>query len=274
MTFGDVVHIIPLGYEIDRAVAPFRSHKANRAHVLSIQIEGHHDPAMSKRQQCFIEKVVTALEALDIKVNVWDVDLFDMHAVMRQVSQIIRQEKGNQIFVNMSACGRFTSIGAALAGLAHDASVYYVEADAYPTNEEDIKEHGYSICTSGKVKFIDNFKLQLPDEIAMQLLVELTVRDMDTKALLDFMVERQVGIFADTLVRERRSHHEDQRYLTSLNKTYLDKLVKAGYIEKKKIGNRRIVKITEAGRSMAAIAGLTPSLCGERNPAISDRQIL
>ena len=260
MTFGDVVHIIPLGYEIDRAVAPFRSHKANRAHILTTQTEGAHDQAMCKRQQFFTDKVIAELAALDIKVRVWSVDLFDMHAVMRQVSQVIRQEKGNRIFVNMSACGRFTSIGATLAGLAHDASVYYVEADAYPTNEEEIREHGYTICASGRVKFIDNFKLQLPDEIETQLLVELTERDMDTHDLLAFMVEHQVGVFADARIRECRSRYEDQAYLTSLNKTYLDKLVKTGYIVKEKRGRRRIVKITDVGRSIAAISGLLPTV--------------
>ncbi len=32
----DVVHIVPLGHEIDRAVAPFTKNKADRAYILAV----------------------------------------------------------------------------------------------------------------------------------------------------------------------------------------------------------------------------------------------
>ena len=93
----------------------------------------------------------------------------------------------------------------------------------------------------------------------MKLLAELAAGEMDTDALLGFMVANRVGIFADAAILERRSRHEDQRYLTSLNKTYLDKLVLAGYVTKEMRGNRRVVRVTDAGRAMAAISGLAPA---------------
>lgn len=259
MTFEEVVHIIPLGHEIDRAVAPFRKHKADRGHVLAIQSKGRYDREMFERQQYFTGKVEAALRDRGLEVRTWDVDLFDMQEVMRHVARLIRDEEGNRVNVNMSACGRLTSIGATLAGMAHGAAVYYVEADAYSASEDETLEHGLSVCTSGEVKFLDNFKLQLPDETAMKLLAELAAGEMDTDALLGFMVANRVGIFADAATLERRSRHEDQRYLTSLNKTYLDKLVLAGYVTKEMRGNRRVVRVTDAGRAMAAISGLAPS---------------
>jgi len=44
----DVVHIIPLGHEIDRAVAPFTKNKADRAYILAIPPDGGLDPGWSK----------------------------------------------------------------------------------------------------------------------------------------------------------------------------------------------------------------------------------
>lgn len=44
----DVVHIIPLGHEIDRAVAPFTKNKADRAYILAIPPDAGLDPGMVK----------------------------------------------------------------------------------------------------------------------------------------------------------------------------------------------------------------------------------
>ncbi len=203
----------------------------------------------------FTSQVEKALADLAIPVYVWDVDLFNMHEVLRHVAGIIKIETGNRVYVNISACGRFTSIGTTLAGMAHDAEVYYVEADAYAANEDDMKEHGQSICFGSVARVLDPLRFKMPDESAMKLLVELSgVDEMRTEQLVEFMRVNRVGVYK----KDPNVKLTIQQTLTSLNKTILDRLEENGYVSRKREGRERRVKITRAGLNMAYLSGLMP----------------
>ena len=128
------VHIIPLGHEIDRAVAPFRDIRTDAVHLLTIVSRGRHDREMFERQEEFTRRVEEELAKLQIPVDVWDVDLFNMHDVLKYVSGLITLERkrGRRVSVNASACGRLTSIGTAMAGMAHGAEVYMSRRTGIP----------------------------------------------------------------------------------------------------------------------------------------------
>ena len=61
--------------------------------------------------------------------------MFDILDVLKVVSFIIRTEKeaGNAVYVNMSSCGRKTSVAVMLAAMVHEVALYYVSADRYAT---------------------------------------------------------------------------------------------------------------------------------------------
>ena len=95
---------------------------------------------------------------------------------MKRVAQLVRlekDEKGNDVYVNMSAAGKLTSLGASLAAMAHNAYVYYVSADGYPSSAEEEKLHGLSICNKLDLKLIQNFNINLPDIMGKIVLVNL-----------------------------------------------------------------------------------------------------
>lgn len=167
----EIVHIIPLGHEFDRAIKPFEDSKPNRIHLLSISNTPKYSEEMLERQSYFTSKVSTFLNEKGIHVVHHDVDLFDILEVMKHVSNIIVQEKsnGNLVLVNMSACGRLTSIGATLAAMAHDVTVYYVSADDYSLNVDDFNDHGLSICSINKTIRFENFEFNLPDKISTSI---------------------------------------------------------------------------------------------------------
>ena len=65
---GEMVHIIPLGFEIDRAVAPFESAKANRVYLLSpVNIRGA-DWQQEERQAYYLDRVRERLGADGIEI--------------------------------------------------------------------------------------------------------------------------------------------------------------------------------------------------------------
>ena len=165
----NIVHIVPLGFEIDRAVKPFEGKegfRANRVHLLSaIESDGTPEHFVDRHRK-YVEVVQSKLESFGIEVIIHHTLLIDILEVMKKVSSIILREKleGNIVYLNMSAAGRLTSVGATLAAMVQGGRVYYVKASDYSSDEESMDTHGYSICDEVQIVFIENFKINLPDK--------------------------------------------------------------------------------------------------------------
>jgi len=258
----EIVHIIPLGHEIDRVVKPFERFRANRVYLLAVTENKKYSREMVDKQKYFLEVVKKKLQEKDIDVLFRNVDMFNILEVMKNVSAIIQKEKfeNNIVYVNMSGAGRLTSVGATLAAMAHNARVYYVVADRYPKNEEEEMQHGLSICEEGKVIFLENFQLQLPDETGKKVLVKLCDKEkgMKTKEILDLLRESRVEGFEKDYAKlfGEKKRQTQQRYLVKLNKGILDRLEKSGYITRDKLGRYNTITITDSGKYVAHISGL------------------
>lgn len=60
----EIVHIVPLGHEIDRAVKPFVSHKANKVYILAVtDTFGKYSEEMIKKQKYYLERLSEYLSA-------------------------------------------------------------------------------------------------------------------------------------------------------------------------------------------------------------------
>lgn len=258
----ELVHIIPLGYEVDRAVAPFQHMKAHRAYLLSIIDSVKYDREMNRKQRHYERRVKEALEAKGVQVEIRNIDMFSILDVMKHVSSLIVKEKArkNRVYVNMSACGKITSVGATLAAMAHNVRIYYVRADGYSRNDKERMDHGLSICREGRLWGLENFRIHLPDPVSLKILVSLfsTEKGLSAENLLQMFIEEKVpGFEADyrTLkVVERRRLQSN--YLMKLNKGYLTKLEQSGYITRKKVGRNTVVNITDSGKYCACISGM------------------
>ena len=253
------IHIIPLGHEIDRAIAPFEKAKADKVYLLSNF--GEMTP-MGEEQDYYTHEVITRLKALDIKVECVETDLFDLLDIICKTAIIIRKEKdrGNRVNVNMSSAGRLTSVGVTLAAMAHDVHVYYVKSDAYPEGHEERLAHGLSICSSGNITRLVNFKFLLPDETGIQILVGLcdALKPDSNRDILNMLQETGVPGFEvlyDEVTREKRRAVQS-RQLMRLDKTILTRLEKDGYISREKRGRNVVVAITETGLYAACASGL------------------
>lgn len=259
----DNVHIIPLGHEYDRAVAPFRERSADRVYILSISDAGNYPAEMIERQKHFIKKVLAFFEERKIKVIFREVNLFDLLDVMMHVSSIIDAEHGNNISVNMSACGRLTSIGTTLAAMAKGVSVYYVRAENYSLDVKNFMDHGLSISTNSLPFKFENFQFVQPDPVSKKILVELyrNNRGMTTREIKKLLFEAGISGFdidPDNIPKalkyaERRL--EATKQFMKLEKRYLEKLEQSGYIQRVKVGRENITSITESGKYIACISG-------------------
>jgi hypothetical protein len=257
----EIVHIVPLGWEIDRAVKPFEKHKANRIYLLSALQSDELEEHMLERQRYFTENVKTRLEERGIEQIVSrNMNPFRLLDVMGMVSQIIleEQKRGSHVYVNISAAGRLTSLGAGLAAMAHGVKSYYVVADGYSQNRDEENAHGLSICRQLKMQQLPNFNILLPKRESLIVLAELTKvgRPMKPKQLLRVLNTAGVNGFQyeghyDTLERGAQSN-----LLMKLNNRILRNLQEDEYIERERQGRFNMVKITVAGRHVAHISGL------------------
>ena len=264
----ETVHIIPLGHEIDRAVKPLMKNRADRVHLLAISQDADLDPVMKEKQVNYTRKVTSRLEEKNIPVQFHRVDMFDILEVMKKVSRIIviEKEKGNNIYVNMSACGRKTSFAVTVAAMYHEVVSYYVAADGYATGENSGKEidHGMSIVESGNIELLQQFKIMKPKDINVELLAELYCRKinntpyMRSDEIINFLNERKVHGF-EVKPEDKRGLDKSKlrrSLLNRISRSHLEELEGQKYIEKKKIGKEFSVRITDAGSHIACVSGL------------------
>jgi len=260
----ETVHIVPLGHEFDRAVKPFRKYKADRVYILAVTdtLEKYSEE-MIKKQIYYLERVVKALRDLGIKVELRNIDMFDMLELLGCMSRITVEEKkrGNRIYINISSAGRLASAATILVAMAHGAKAYYVTAERYSESPEEKMEHGLSICKeTPKVQVIETFPLQLPDEDGIKVLIKLCLegREMTTPELAEYLARKGVEGFKgcedwSKIPREKRIN-----YLMTLNKRILNKLENSGYITREKRGRYNRIKITRGGLYIAHLSGQLP----------------
>jgi hypothetical protein len=262
----EIIHVIPIESEIDRAVRVFEvegGFKANKVYILTgIRPLGTETIAEA---QHYLNETRRRLESQGIKVETIPTYTALILDVISKVSNIVKTEleKGNIVYVNMSAGGPFVSVGTALAGMVQGARLYYVRAARLSETEYERKTHGNAIVTEPQVHFIENFKIQLPDERSQQLLVELYKQEkMRTSDILRYLHQSKIEGFEDDPDSLRRS--EKIGMLMRLNKGITGKLEEAGYITKEKRGRENLYKITDSGKYVACISGQLESI--PRNP--------
>ncbi|WP_292393010.1 DUF6293 family protein [Methanoculleus sp. UBA303] len=264
------VHLIPLGHEIDRAVQPFNTYRAERAYVIVVPDTADLDEQMLEKQRHYTKKVCEGLLAAGVHPEVTYCNMFDILDVLRVVSSLIVKEKrqGNEILINMSACGRMTSVAVTMAAMVHGVTAYYVHADRYATGDDAALEadHGLSIVKTGRVEPLYNFSIMMPDAECQLLLVELYRREqgMTSKDLFTLFQKKGIEGYKHLPDKENKSGEYvssslNRELLNRTNRKYLHKLETAGYITRIWMGRRFTVHITDAGRYIACVSGLLES---------------
>jgi len=262
-----LIHIIPIGYEIDRVIHPFTELKAHRVHLISMAetpaYDTPQDHALTSRQFAYDQKNCQILRDRGIEVQLHRVDMFDIIAVMEIISRLIKDEKrnGHRVYVNMSACGKIACVCATLAAMIQNVRLYYVRADRYSSDLTEQEEHGLSICESLRIWQLENFRFALPDESSLLLLNYLAEdgQELSCEQVIRFLHSCEVEGFEDAywdLIFEEKRKCQT-KYLMKLQNRYLNKLEDAGYISRIKIGRNTMVQLTKTGWYVAAVSGMT-----------------
>ena len=255
----EIVHVIPLEDEIDRAVRAFEvinGFKANRVYLLA-WVPGIAVGEENKRLVHYHGVVKRRLEALGIETVTVLTNIFDMLDIITKVSKIVREEreKGSTVYVNMSAGGAFVSVGTSISAMVQDARLYYVRCNRYSQTPEEKQAHGNAIVTQPQIHFLENFNIRLPDEKGVKLLVELYRRgSMRTSEILAFLHGERVEGFEED--PDGLDRYGKITLLMRLNKGITSKIEDYGYVTKEKRGRENLYSITESGKYVACVSGL------------------
>ncbi len=247
-----LVHVVPLGWEVDRAVLPVKAMKAHRVYLLA-------NPDSHPWSRHFLDRVRSQLEEAHIEVRqvIVDADV-DLKGLVREIGRIVKKEvaAGNRIYINASAAGKIAAIAATLAGMAHlngRGVVYYARPQGYILSEEEQMRHGLTKGLEGDPVPIPLFRIALPSSVGGLILYRMA--DIPEPRTVTYQEIFEWLHAADPHGFPRIARQTSRRVKTGatvkLSKTILSPLREAGYITIHHEGRRAVVELTDAGTYMA-----------------------
>ena len=245
-------HLVPLGWEIDRAVLPIKAMRPHRVHLLC-------NPESHPFQLHFYRQVANHLDQLGIEHNLVRVDAnSDLKGLLRELSRLMTSEiaLGNRVYVNISAAGRIGAIAATLASMAHlenHGKAYYDRPERYDPSEEERMRHGLSVGMSGDPVDIPLFPLRLPSPEGQTVLRELDARGGSAKYFDLFAALHRAGVEGYTAVDKATSRAIKGNLTVRLTKTVLRPLLDANLATTEKQGRNAMVRLTTGGEYMASL---------------------
>lgn len=271
-TLRQDIHLIPLGFDYDRAVLPFLRRQgrppffhAHRFHLIAPDTQRH---------RSFLAKVQKTLAPLaPVKRHIIPrVDprsgrLVEYPRSVRLLSRICQEElaAGARVHINLSTGTKLYSIAAALVGMAYlsrdKGSAYYVLTAEAARSDEDFGAHGLQKGLLD-VQIVDLIPLLLPDPLRFRVLAFLGHRDHATieyRELLQFLEAVPGAGFGSRASRSPRVVRDRMNALTTkMVRTILSPLAAAGLIEIRGMGRARGVRLSPHGRLYADLAALEP----------------
>lgn len=230
------VHIAPVGYEIDRIVLPAKKLRADKVILLI-----HDNPSKDKAVK-FYEKISEMLEKQNIEVVREYHDRQNLFQIIKTVKNLISQEKGNVVSVNLASGSKIQAIGCMMASMMFNddknVNPFYVEAKEYL---------GFSGKPISKgienVDYVPTYEIQKPQERFIQALKiiidnggKISKKEMASKAL-----EQKLIIV--------NAENQSQAMFSSLDKNIISPLENQWrFVKVNKVGRTRWIEITQEGK--------------------------
>lgn len=239
---------------------PARRLKADKVWLLV-----HSNPSVDKAG-AFTEEIKRKLGQAQIECEARPVDRSDLFDIMREVREIIREERGggNTVYVNVASGSKIQAIGCMMAcmtmresGRSKRIVPFYPEAKEYAGYEDGgEKQDGALRQQSAGIKNIHRlpmYGVQVPGSRLVEALGAIKDNGgaMTKKELAAVAEER--GIIS---VNARREDHRSMVRYTMLDKNVIQPLKNTwDLVEVEKIGRNRHVRITEDGRNAVKFLG-------------------
>jgi len=230
------VHIAPVGYEIDRIVLPAKKMRADKVILLV------HENVNEDKATKFYQKISEQLEKLNIESTIEYHNRTKLFAIIKTVKQLILQEKGNIISVNLASGSKVQAIGCMMASMMFNdddnVNPFYVEAKEYLGFSGKAMSKGIK-----EIESIPTYEIQKPEDRhiqALKIVVDNNGR-ISKKEMARIAVEQKLIVV--------NAENESQATFASLDKNIISVLENRwGFVKVNKIGRTRWIEITEEGK--------------------------
>ncbi len=240
------VHIVPMGFEIDRIEIPLRNVGTDRVYLLIDENEEKgllYLKELSRR----IKKLIPEKELKVLNCPMWD-----FRQSMSLLCELVRKEKlaGNFVYINLSSGSKLSAIAGTLASLMYGAIPYYAQAEKYNI-EPDTEGGEIRGMTSGvrKILKIPLYTIEPPaDEFVNALAILSKNGGRITQKEYIFRLEEK-GLISDATAKTSRQKEVTKKGYAKAKRQYFEKLEDKGWIVKKGKGRSSYIEITEEGKN-------------------------
>lgn len=246
------VHIAPIGFEVDRIVIPAREQRADRIWLLT--------PKVSSPIHKFKSDIKKQLKSHNIEIKETVHDRADPFDIIRATRQIIQQESGNNIFVNLSSGSKIQAVGCMLACMMfndkRNVNSYYVEPKRYNQDIDGPLSAGVQ-----KILPMPGYDIQVPNKLLVGTLhlIHESGR-IKKKDLLAKMQSRGLAVIhpkpdpnldqgGNVILIRAKPGSEAVVGLTRLNHKVITPLQEWGFVKVDQIGRSSFVSLTDKGEN-------------------------
>jgi len=230
------VHIVPLGFEIDRIILPAQQMKADKIWLLR-----HDNPAQDKAGS-YSEKIIKEFKKNKIQVEFAEANRNDVFNILKIVKEIFEKEKNNDIYVNVSSGSKIQAIACMMACMLFkecNVTPYYAEPESYPSTGGKQQSIGLK-----NIVPLPKYEIQKPKQELIDALKIIKSHDGKiTKKEMAKLAEEEKIITIGA-----RDENQSQARFASLDKNIIQPLQEQWkFIDVEKIGRNRWIKITQEG---------------------------
>lgn len=233
------VHIAPVGYEIDRIVLPAKKLRADKVILLV-----HENPGEDKAVT-FYDKISKQLQKQNIDVVKEYHNRVDLFQIIKTVKNLIENEEGNIISVNLASGSKVQAIGCMMACMMFNdnknVNPFYVEAKEY------LGFSGKPISKGiNEIENVPTYEIKKPEERHVKALKIISEKGgkISKKEMAKLAKEQKLIIV--------NAENESQATFASLDQNIISILENQWkFVKVEKIGRTRWINITEEGRHAA-----------------------
>lgn len=245
------IHLVPVGFEIDRIVEPLVKYKADKAYLITHSGNDEATP--------FLNVIERKLKKVSIDFSKIYCNRNDIYDFLKVFKNLINEEKGNLIYINVSSGGKVATIAGVMAAMMFRESnisiePYYVEPNIYNSKPKQGKK---LVPISEGIKDISTFftfRTPLPDNDLVSVMKFIDSKGEARKKEIINFIFNQKEILENKKYRIiKPDAHEDKSIESSnksmwVNRNFLDKLqFQWKFIEIDGKGKNSLVKLNKNG---------------------------
>lgn len=195
MTDNLRIHIVPIGYDTTRVTEPLISKKADRAYFIRHR---------GDEESSYYDYIKRELDGKGIEIREEFVDIWNLFECIQKFKEIVRRDRGNHFYVNVSTGSKITAMAGMLTSmLTSDVEPYYVHIVYSPQKiKKEIK--GDTVRESSELPV---FGINQPPEEYLAVLELLDEQEgMKKSRLIGSLEERRIIEQRDTSKTEFSEH--------------------------------------------------------------------